>query len=130
MRGSVGKSSFVGILVMLVSTVGIVAAAQPGKTKPEKTPVVKEDPGPWLLAGREGECVPLSILEKKGPEYSDVQGPYQLAEKLRAGGHNTEVKEYNAGVRPAVEVRAPSAGLAVMFIKKDLCGKTSPGAEK
>jgi hypothetical protein len=82
-----------------------------------------------MLAGREGECAPLSILSKKGPEYSDIQSPYQLAEKLRAAGHKAEVKEFNAGTRPAVEVRAPSEGLYVMFVKKELCDKSPPPAE-
>jgi hypothetical protein len=103
-------------------------AAQPDRTKAQKAPPVKEDPGPWLLAGREGECVPLSILSKKGPEYSGIQSPNQLAEKLRAAGHKAEIKEFKAGTRPAVEVRAPSAELYVMFVKKEFCDK--PAVEK
>lgn len=107
-----------------------VNAAQPGKTKVQKAPPVKEDPGPWLLAGREGECAPISILSKKGPEYSDVQSPYQLVDKLRAAGHKADIKEFKAGTRPSVEVRAPSAGLYVMFVKKEFCDKPPPPAEK
>jgi hypothetical protein len=103
-------------------------AAQPDKPKTQKAPSVKEDPGPWLLAGREGECAPLSILSKKGPEYSDIQSPNQLVEKLRAAGHKAEIKEFKAGTRPAVEVRAPSAELYVMFVKKEFCDK--PAVEK
>jgi hypothetical protein len=117
------------MMLMLIGTPVFLEAAQAGKSKPQKAPAVKEDPGPWLLAGREGECVPLSILSKKGPEYSDIQSPHQLAEKLRAAGYDAEIKEFNAGTRPAVEVRAPSAGLDVMFIKKDLCDKPPPTAE-
>jgi hypothetical protein len=118
---------------MLIGTPVFIEAAQGGRTKAQKAPSAKEGPGPWLLAGREGECVPLAILSKKGPEYSDIQSPHQLAEKLRAAGHDAEIaeiKEFNAGTRPAVEVRAPSAGLDVMFIKKDLCDKPPPPAEK
>jgi hypothetical protein len=117
------------IMPMLIGTPVFIEAAQGGRTKAQKAPSAKEDAGPWLLAGREGECVPLSILSKKGPEYSDIQSPHQLAEKLRAAGHDAEIKEFNAGTRPAVEVRAPSAGLDVMFIKKDLCDKPPPPAE-
>jgi hypothetical protein len=107
-------------------------AAQPSKSKTTKTPppVVKEDPGPWFLAGREGECAPTSILGKKGPEYNDIQSPSQLVEKLQAAGHKAEMKEFKAGTRPAVEVRAPSAGLAVMFVKKEFCDKVASGPEK
>ncbi|HXT52925.1 MAG TPA: hypothetical protein VN826_00375 [Candidatus Eisenbacteria bacterium] len=117
------------IMMMLIGTPAFIEAAQAARTKAQKAPAAKEDPGPWLLAGRDGECVPLSILSKKGPEYSDIQSPHQLAEKLRAAGHEAEIKEFNAGTRPAVEVRAPSAGLDVMFIKKDLCDKPPPTAE-
>jgi hypothetical protein len=49
---------------------------------------------------------------------------------LRAAGHQAEIKEYKAGTRPAVEVRAPTAGLAVMFVKKEFCDKVAAGAEK
>ena len=118
------------IMLMLTGTPVFLEAAQAGRSKAQKAPSAKEDPGPWLLAGREGECVPLAILSKKRPEYSDIQSPHQLAEKLRAAGHDAEIKEFNAGTRPAVEVRAPSAGLDVMFIKKDLCDKPPPPAEK
>jgi hypothetical protein len=66
----------------------------------------------------------------EGPEFSNVRSPYQLVEKLRAKGHKADIKEFNAGTRPAVEVRAPSAGLYIMFVKKEFCDKTPPPAEK
>ena len=121
-----------GLVMVLIftATPGLLVAGEAGRSKAQKPPPVKEDPGPWLLAGREGECVPLSILSRKGPEYSDIQTPHQLAEKLRGAGHEAEIKEFNAGTRPAVEVRAPSAGLDVMFVKKELCDKVPPPSEK
>ena len=70
------------LLLMLAGVPRLVAGAQPNKTKAQKAPPVAEDPGPWLLAGREGECAPLLLLAKKGPEYGDVQSPSQLAEKI------------------------------------------------
>ena len=88
------------IMMVLIGTPAFIEAAQAARTKAQKAPAAKEDPGPWLLAGRDGECVPLSILSKKGPEYSDIQSPHQLAEKLRAAGHEAEIKEFNAGTRP------------------------------
>ena len=118
-------------VLALASIPADAAAAQPSKTKAQKAPAaVKEDPGPWLLAGRDGECAPTSILAKKGPEYSDIHSPYQLVEKLRAAGHQAEIKEFKAGTRPSVEVRAPSVGLYVMFVKKELCDKPAPPPEK
>jgi hypothetical protein len=124
-----GKILPIVVTLLMVGAVAFFSdAAQSDKTKVQKSPPVKEDPGPWLLAGREGECAPLSILAKKGPEYNDIQSPFQLVEKLRAAGHNAEIKEFKAGTRPAVEVRAPSAELYVMFVKKEFCDK--PAVEK
>lgn len=127
-----GKTLAVILALLTFGPFGFLAmAAQSSKTKANKpSSAVKEDPGPWLLAGREGECISPDILAKKGPEYSDIQSPYQLAEKLRAAGHKAEIKEFKAGTRPAVEVRAPSAGLAVMFVKKDFCDKPIPPEKK
>jgi len=109
--------------------------AQVGKTKATKEPAAKAAPAPeplrddsavWLLAGREGECTPISLLEKKSPEFKGVKGPNQLAEKLRAMGHKAEIKEFKAGVRPAVEVRAISAGIDVMLVRQEHCDKKPP----
>jgi hypothetical protein len=120
-------------LLMMASVAGLspfAEAAQPDKGKSTKPPpAAKEDPGPWFLAGPEGECAPPSILGRKGPEYSDIHSPQQLVEKLQAAGHKAELKEFKASTRPAVEVRAPSAGFAVMFVKKELCDKIGPGPE-
>lgn len=102
-------------------------AAQIAKTPPAKEPAGKAAPidanAAWLLAGSEGECVPLSILAKRGSAYADIKGPTHLAEQLRANGHQAEIKEFKAGSRPAVEVRAPTAGIHVMFVKQELCDK-------
>ena len=84
------------------------------------------DAADWFLVGKEGECTPLSILEKKGPEFHGLESPYQLAEKMRATGHKAEIKEYKAASRPAVEVRVPDRQLYVMFMKADVCNKNGP----
>ena len=76
----------------------------------------------WLLVGREGKCVPLSALTKRGPEFQGIKSPDQLVEKMRAAGHKAEIKEHKAGNRPAVEVRIPSRDLYVMFVKRSDCG--------
>jgi len=116
-------------LAVLVAPL-IVGAAQGPKAGKAGPQTDKLDSATWLLAGREGQCVPLSLLAKRGPAYAEIKGPTDLAEKLRANGHAAEVKEFKAGTRPAVEVRAPSAGIYVMFIKKDLCDRTAPVPEK
>ena len=106
----------------------LVAISFSAQTPPAKA--AKNEQATWLLAGREGECTSLSILSRKGPEFSAVKSPYQLAETLKATGHKAEIKEYKAGSRPAVEVRAPSAGLHVMFVKKEFCDNPIPPPEK
>ena len=120
-----------GLLMLFLAESAFVDAAQFDKSKTTKAPpVVKEDPEPWFLAGREGGCAPTAILGRKGPEYNNIQSPQQLVEKLRAAGHKAETKEYNAGTTRAVEVRAPSAGLSVMFVKKELCDKVTAGPKR
>jgi hypothetical protein len=112
------------VLLAVASLPVRAGAAQADKTKPPKSPPAKEEPATWLLAGREGECAPLSLLEKKGTEFRGIESPSQLAEKMRAAGHKVEIKEHKLASRPAVEVRVPARGLYVMFVKAELCGKT------
>jgi hypothetical protein len=110
-------------------------AAQPtkapsAKEQPTKTPPADDKNVTWKLAGREGDCAPLDILSKKGPAYSDIKSPTDLVEKLKANGHPAEMKEFKAGIRPAVEVRAPSAGIHVMFVRQEHCDKKLPAIDK
>ena len=103
--------------------------AQPAKAPATKTPSAAapvDDNATWFLAGRDGECAPLSVLQNKVVEFKEVKSPFQLSDKLKAMGHKTELKEFKAGIRPALEVRAPTAGIHVMFIKQTDCDKTSP----
>jgi hypothetical protein len=88
-----------------------------------KAPLAKERVTSWLLVGREGDCAPLSLLENKGAEFRGIESPDQLASKMRAAGHNVEIKEHTLASRPATEVRVPERGLFVMFVKADLCDK-------
>lgn len=80
----------------------------------------------WFLAGKEGSCIPLSVLAKRGDDLKDVQSPYRLVEKMRAAGQKADLKEYKAGTRPAVEVQVPSRNLHVIFVKGDQCAKSDP----
>ena len=83
------------------------AAGRRGTTRQEKSAPAKKGPATWLLAGREGECGPLSLLEKKGTEFRGIDSPELLAKKMRAAGHKVEIKEPSLASRPAVE--APSS---------------------
>ena len=109
-------------------------AAQPAKAAPAKEPPGKSlanDPNiVWKLAGLDGNCAPLEILSKKGPAYANVKSPKELLEKLHANGHQADLKEFKAGMRPAVEVRAPSAGIHVMFVRQEHCDKKPPADKK
>ncbi|HYA29787.1 MAG TPA: hypothetical protein VEI95_13275 [Acidobacteriota bacterium] len=126
------RRSALAILLAILFLPRISGAAQGAKAPVTKAPQAKaapiDDNATWLLAGHEGECVPLSLLEKKSPEFKGIKGPNQLAEKLRAMGHKTEVKEFKAGIRPAVEVRALSAGIAVMFVRQEHCDRKPAAA--
>lgn len=109
--------------------------AQPAKAPTTKEPAAKAAPlddknTSWKLAGREGDCAPLEILSKRGPAYGDIKSPKELADKLKANGHQAEMKEFKAGLRPAVEVRAPSAGIHVMFVRQEHCDKKPPEVKK
>jgi hypothetical protein len=108
------------VLLAVVCLPLTARAAQPAKTK---SPPAKERAATWLLAGREGECAPLSLLEKKGAEFRGIESPEELAKKMRAAGHKVEVKEHILASRPATEVRVPERGLYVMFVKTELCAK-------
>jgi hypothetical protein len=111
----------------------VTSGAQPSKAPPPKsaTPAAPSDENAtWFLAGRDGECAPLTMLQTKVVEFKEVKSPYQLSDKLKAMGHKPEIKEFKAGIRPSVEVRAPSAGIHVMFIKQENCDKKPPAEKK
>jgi len=132
---SIAWSLGLAIWAGLLSSPAGLLAAQPAKTptakeQPNKTPPADDKNVTWKLAGREGDCTPLDILSKKGPAYSDIKSPQDLVEKLKANGHPAEMKEFKAGIRPAVEVRAPSAGIHVMFVRQDYCDKKLPTVDK
>ncbi len=120
----------VAIAALLLAAPVLAPAAQPAKKVAPAKAAPIDDSGTWMLAGREGECAPLSILGKKGEQLKGVKSPLQLSEKLKAMGHPAEVKEFKAGIRPAVEVRAPSAGLYVMFVRQENCDKKPAANEK
>lgn len=75
----------------------------------------------WFLLGREGECAPVSLLAKKGPEFDGIESPAHLAERMRAAGHKVEIKGYKATSRPSVEVRVPEKEIYLMFVKGNVC---------
>lgn len=59
-----------------------------------------------------------------------IKSPKELVDKLKANGHQAEMKEFKAGIRPAVEVRAPSAGIHAMFVRQDYCDTKPPAVAK
>ena len=123
-------STTIAILFVSVLANAAQVAKKPGTKEQANKAQPVDDKAIWLLAGREGECAPLSILERKGAELKGVKSPNQLAEKLRAMGHKVDLKEFKAGIRPAVEVRAPSAGIHVMFVRQEHCDKKPAAEEK
>lgn len=125
------RSIVLAAAVLAIPT--IINGAQPSKAPPPKaatTAAPTDENATWFLAGRDGECAPLTMLQSKVVEFKEVKSPYQLTDKLKAMGHKPEIKEFKAGIRPAVEVRAPSAGIHVMFIKQENCDKKPPAEKK
>ena len=118
----------VAVLFVVACFPLVAGAAQSEKSKSTKAAPGKDEGVRWLLAGRDGACAPLSLLEKKGAEFRGIEGPADLAKKMRAAGHKVEVKEHRLASRPAVEVRVPERGLYVMFVKANLCDKMEPSA--
>jgi hypothetical protein len=118
------------IAFFLVAYLPLTTGAAQPESKTSKRPASKNEPVTWMLAGREGACAPLSLLEKKGSEFHGIESPDQLAKKMRAAGHKVEVKEHHLASRPAVEVRIPERDLYVMFVKANLCDKIEAPATK
>jgi hypothetical protein len=75
----------------------------------------------WLLMGRHGECAPLASLARKGAEFHGLQTPYQLIDKMRAAGHQVEVKEHTSPNGPMMEVRVAAKDIAVMAVTAETC---------
>jgi len=79
------------------------------------------DSGEWFLLSRHGECAPLSVLNRKNPEWGQVRDPYQFIEKMRIAGHRTDVKEYNTGEGTVVQLDVPAVELSLMFVGRSAC---------
>ena len=75
----------------------------------------------WFLMGRHGECAPLASLARKGAEFRGLQTPYQLIDKMRAAGHQVDVKEHTTPKGPIVEVHVPAKEIAVMVVTAEFC---------
>ena len=79
------------------------------------------DSGEWFLLSRHGECTPLSVLNRKNPEWGQVTDPYQFIEKMRTAGHGTDVREHDTGRGTAVQVDVPALELSLMFVGRSAC---------
>jgi hypothetical protein len=75
----------------------------------------------WFLMAREGGCAPLSSLVRKGPEFSGLQTPFELIDRMRAAGHRVDVKEHATPNGAMVEVHVPAKEIAVMVVTAGVC---------
>ena len=75
----------------------------------------------WFLMAREGGCAPLSSLARKGPEFRGLQTPYELIDRMRAAGHQVDVKEHTTPKGPMVEVTVATKEIAVMVVTAEIC---------
>ena len=78
-------------------------------------------PTEWVLLGRHGECAPLASLARRGTEFRGLQTPYELIERMRAAGHQVDVKEHSTPKGAMVEIHVPAKEIAVMIAGADFC---------
>ena len=77
----------------------------------------------WSLFGRRGECAPISSLKRKLNDLPEIRTPEEFSVYLESKRLKFTRKEHHAGPGGAVEFQVPDAGLAVVFVPRQLCGK-------
>jgi hypothetical protein len=80
----------------------------------------------WSLFGRHGECAPISSLKRKLQDMPEVRTPEEFAAYLDLKRLKFTRQAHQAVGGGAVEFQVPDAGLAVLFVPRQLCGKGLP----
>jgi hypothetical protein len=83
----------------------------------------------WMLMARHGECSEIALLKRKLPDLPvDARDPTAFLRFLdRKGLRYTTQLHPSPDVGPAVvEVQAPDAGLALLFVPARLCRSGRP----
>lgn len=80
----------------------------------------------WSLFGRHGECAPISSLQRKLQDMPEVRTPEEFAAYLDLKRLKFTREAHQASGGGAVEFQVPDAGLAVLFVPRQLCGKELP----
>lgn len=82
----------------------------------------------WRLFGRHGECAPISALKRKLQDMPEVRTPEEFEAYLDLKRLKFTRQAHQAGGGGAVEFQVPDAGLAVLFVPRQLCSKDLPAA--
>lgn len=75
----------------------------------------------WLLMARHGECFEIEKLKRKVPDLGDINDPYSFVKFMRQKEHTVTSTVMIETKGKAVEVRAPEAGLSLIFVSPELC---------
>ncbi len=100
-----------GIVCVLVGLVGM-----PGASEAE-----------WMLMARHGGCVGLPAAAKRLETLQGVSEPGELAAKLRRQGVAVQTTETAVPGGRVIELTAPTRGLAMVFVPRELCRSLAPG---
>ena len=80
----------------------------------------------WSLFGRHGECAPISSLKRKLVGMPEVRTPEEFSAYLDLKRLKFTRQAHQAVGGGAVEFQVPDAGLAVLFVPRQLCGRDLP----
>ena len=80
----------------------------------------------WFLISRHGECAEITILQNKIPDLGNIKDPQAFIAFMEGKGHKVIVKDLYSNERKeiqrmAFDVRIPSEGLSLLFVKGIIC---------
>jgi hypothetical protein len=80
----------------------------------------------WSLLGRHGECAPISTLKRKLQDMPEIRTPDEFSVYLESKRLKFTRQVHQTGASAAVSFDVPDAGLAIVFVHRQQCGKDDP----
>jgi len=80
----------------------------------------------WSLFGRHGECAPISSLKRKLQDMPEIRTPDEFSVYLESKRLKFTRQVHQIGASPAVGFEVPDAGLAIVIVQRQQCGKDVP----
>jgi hypothetical protein len=80
----------------------------------------------WFLMSRHGECVAIASIERKVPDIGDIDTPQEFVAHMERKGievisNDLYAKERKGLQGIAFDIKIPSEGLSLMFVKRFMC---------